>query len=1004
MGNSRTYRYNTSVMRRFWLLLLTLTSLFGGKGAASTSPALSLLGRLPLRFEANRGQADAGVCYVARGGAYSVALTDRGSFLRLRSGPEGRPTVVETRFLRASAAARIEPEELSITQTNYLRGNASEWITGVASYARVRYRGLYPGIDVVFYGNEGKLEYDILVAPGARVSAVLFSIAGIASERLDNDGNLVLTTSAGRVMWQKPVVYQIAGTGRKAIPGRLVLRGRRRIGFAVGSYDHNLPLIIDPTLNYATFLGGSGNEAARAISVDGQGNVYIAGFSDSLNLPFTAGSVQAAYRGGSASFSLGGDAFIAKINPQGTAVVYNTYLGGNADDVATALAIDGSGNAYVAGFTNSNNFPVTPGAASRTFGGAGGNQFHHFGDAFVAKLSPDGKSLLYATFLGGSQDDAAMAIALDSQQNAYIAGITQSPNLPATGNAYQKTYRGSGGQPPFCAGCGPNLVSGDVFVARLSPDGAAWNFVTYLGGASDDMAGAIAVDATGVYVAGSTLSRDFPTTSGAFSVTYRGASMDNLQPVMKFGDAFLAKLSLDGSRLLASTLLGGTSDDAITAVALDQGGSGAVYVTGNTQSSDFPTTAGAYSAAFKGPRSIPDGKGVLTGDCFVAKIAADFRTLVFSTYIGGSFDDGGLAIATDSAGDALVAGFTYSSDFPVTSDALQRPPAGNALAHGFLLRLSPTGTALQYSTILGGNSSDIIFAMAVDTGGNAYLAGNTDSSNFPVTSGVLQSRFAGDQDSNGPMGDAFVAKIAGVFPAAQIQLNAVTNAASYASGGVSAGEIVTLFGGGMGPSNLVTAAVDSTTGRLATSLSGARVLFDGIAAPLVYVSDKQSSAVVPYEALGHSSTQVTVEYNGASSSALTLPVVAAAPGLFSANQQGRGPGAIYNQDNTVNSSSNPASSGQIIVLYGTGEGQTVPPVSSGTIANSIVPKPVQPVSVTIGGIAATDIRYAGTVPSFVVGLLQINVVVPTGVPPGDQPVEVTIGSAKSQANLTVAIR
>jgi uncharacterized protein (TIGR03437 family) len=979
-----------------------LLSTAPGFGAVQTA---SLLNGLPLRFEANRGQADPRIRYMAHGAGFSLSLDHQGIVLNLRSRSNGASAMVGMRLAGARKHAAIDGVDRTVTQTTYILGEQT--IQDVPSFRRVRYRGVYPGIDLMFYGNGRELEYDVLAAPGSNVSAVRFELSGILGARVDEAGNLVLASGIGEIVWKKPVIYQLANGARNPIDGRFLLKGSRLVGFDVGRYDHSQPLVIDPALSYSTYLGGSQDESARGIAVDSQGNVYIAGFTNSPNLPFTANSFQPAYAGGSTTNIPTGDAFIAKINPEATAVIYNTYLGGSGDDIGMALAIDSTGAAYVTGFTDSTNFP-TKNSTRRYAGGgtAAAMTFHTLGDAFITKLNPAGNALVYSTYLGGNLDDAGTAIAVNSAGIAFVAGITLSTNFPVTPSAYQTTFGGTGGNPEFCAVCGPDYEFGDAFVASVSADGSSFNFVTYLGGSQDDMASAIAVDPTGVYVGGSTLSSNFPTTAGAFQRTYAGASPESLQPVLLFGDAYVAKLSLDGKTLLHSTYIGGNYDDAILSIALDPttpNGPSAVYATGFTESSNFPDAKGSYH----GPTSDPNGKAVTEGDVFVAKLASGFNSLDYAILIGGSFDDAGQAIAIDGAGDAIVAGSTYSSDFPVTTGALQQQPSGSLTSHGFLLKLDPTGSNVLYSTSINGNGDqgEIAFGVVLDASGNAYVTGMTDSSNFPVTAGVFQPVFGGGTDNSGPVGDAFIMKVSGMGAAEHVSVAAVDNAASYATGSVSPGEIVTIFGGGMGGTTLVTAEVNQTTGELDTTLNGTTVTFGNTPAPLVYASATQVSAIVPYELAGQASTQMTVQYNGASSSAVTIAVVTAGPGVFTANASGSGAGAILNQDSTYNTASNPAKPGDIIVLYGTGEGQLNPPGVTGSIASGpTYPNPVLPVSVSIGGIDATaGIAYAGSAPTFVEGLLQINVKVPQ-VGAGPQPLVVKIGNFTSQANVTVYVQ
>lgn len=446
---------------------------------------------------------------------------------------------------------------------------------------------------------------------------------------------------------------------------------------------------------------------------------------------------------------------------------------------------------------------------------------------------------------------------------------------------------------------------------------------------------------------------------------------------------------------------------------------GAVYVTGVSSSADFPTTPGAYQRTNKGPTALAITKTVLLGDAFVTKFKPDGTAQIYSTLIGGNDDDIGWAIAVDAAGNAYVAGFTNSTNFPVTADALQRTFGGaggqdQPIGDGFLLKLSADGATLGYSTYFGGKQDDSFAGMATDAAGGIYLTGSTESPNFPVTPGAAQRSFGGMTFSGRPLGDAMVVKISGLFPPAfdpigtcaapPISITSVANAASNAKDTFAAGEIVTISGSGIGPQTLVNAAPDPVTGRYGSLLAGARVLFDGVPATMLYASDTQSRAIVPYSVAGASSTKVQAVYNCVQSAPLTLIVAAASPGLFSAANSGSGQGAILNEDGSPNSADNPASAGALITLSGTGEGQTSPPGVDGQVATDTLPVPILPVSVTIGGIDAPDIQYAGVAPMAVAGMFQVIVRVPDGVASGDQPVVVTVGGFSSQPNLTVAIQ
>jgi hypothetical protein len=690
----------------------TVPTAVGVPSGLATGPLLPSYGQLPLRFEANQGQTDAQVSFLARGSGYSLFLTPDQAVLRLqklsadpRAGaglPAGPGEVLRMQLVGANPAPQVAGLYELAAKSNYLIGNdPRRWHTDVPNYGRVAFRGVYPGVDLVYYGNQGQLEYDFVVAPGADPGAVRLAFQGAEAITLDAEGNLVLHTAGGDVVEHAPVLYQEAGGVRRAVSGHYVLVGADQLGFAVAGYDAGQPLTIDPVLSYSTFLGGSGLEEADGIAVDWAGSAYVAGVTQSANFPTTPGAFQTTKAGGN-------DVFVAKLSADGSGLVYSTFLGGGGFDGASGIAVDGAGNAYVAGLTQSADFPTTPGAFQTTYGGNG--------DAFVAQLSADGSALVYSTFLGGSGGDIANGIAVDGAGSAYVAGSTTSSDFPTTPGAFQTTYGGG-------------LVNGDAFVAKLSADGSTLAYSTYLGGSSGDVADGIAVDgAGGAYVAGYTNSADFPTTPGAFQTTYGGN-----------GDAFVAQLSADGSALVYSTFLGGSNGDYANAIAVD--GTGSAYVAGTTYSADFPTTPGAFQTTKNG-----------NSNAFVARLSADGSGLVYSTLLGGSGEDGAIGIAVDGAGSAYLAGQTYSANFPTTPDAYQTTYGGGSnFGDAFVARLSPDGSALAYSTYLGGSGDDVARAIALDGAGGAYVAGSTVSADFPTTPGAFQT-------TKGGSWDAFVAR------------------------------------------------------------------------------------------------------------------------------------------------------------------------------------------------------------------------------------------------------
>jgi hypothetical protein len=588
------------------------------------------------------------------------------------------------------------------TISNYFIGNnPSLWHTNIPNYGRVEYQDVYPGVNLVYYGNQQQLEYDFVVAPGADPGIISLAFQGIDSLSLDSQGNLLLQSGGGFVMEKAPVFYQERNGAHQPLSGQFVIEANDRVGFVVHGYDKNVPLVIDPVLSYSTYLGGSIVDEGLAIAVDGSGNAYVTGSTNSTNFP-TANPLQ-----GTNLASPQTEVFVSKLNASGSGLVYSTYLGGTggvAGDQGQGIAVDGSGNVYLTGFTFSSNFP-TLNAIQSVYGGNG--------DAFATKINSAGSALVYSSYLGGTGQDSASAIAVDSSGNAYITGKTSSADFP-TANALQGTNH-------------TPSQSETAFVTKLNPTGSAFVYSTYLGGSRGDLGNGIAADASGnAYVTGSTSSTDFPT-ANALQATQGGVT-----------DAFVSKLNSTGSALIYSTYLGGNSFEDGNAICVD--GSGNAYVAGDTRSANFPTV-NPIQAAF--------GGGSNTGDAFVSKINSSGSALVYSTYLGGSGDDKATGIAVDSSGNAYVAGVTNSTNFP-TSNPIQAASGGGNDA--FVAKINAGGSALAYSTYLGGSGNDQGAGIAVDGSGNAYVTGFTNSTNFP-TAGPIQSSFGGGTF------DAFVARI-----------------------------------------------------------------------------------------------------------------------------------------------------------------------------------------------------------------------------------------------------
>jgi hypothetical protein len=720
--------------------------------AVSQRDAGKAYGRLPLSFEANRGQTDAHVKFLSRGSGYVLFLTPREAVLRLlkprsqrlafgrqraaRAEPaeKANATILRMRLLAANPSPQVVGLDALPGKSHYFIGNDPEkWRRNIPHYARVRFCEVYPGIDLIYYGRQGQLEYDFVVSPGADPSAIRLALDGPDKLILDDEGNVVLHMEGGDIIQCAPTVYEKGDGARPEIRGRWVLLGKRELRFQVASYDPHRQLVIDPVLTYSTYLGGSLWDEAMAIAVDASGNAYVAGYTESDDFP-TAGPMQLPH-------ATDYDVFVTKLSQSGSALIYSTYLGGcqdcthSSDDEAYGIAVDSSGNAYVSGYTESDDFPVTPGAFATNNGG--------LRDAFLTKLYPAGDGLVFSTYLGGFWDDWASGIAVDASNNVYVAGETRSPDFP-TAPLYPYCVPGTC---PFQNHIAGEYGDRDAFVTKFNAVGSGLLFSTYLGGGYDDGASDIALDAAGnAYVTGNTRSPNFPTTPGAFDTTIGGVI-----------DGFVTKLSVLGSQLIYSTYLGGGSspivaghDDYPRAIAVD--GSGSAYVTGETYSNDFPTRS-AFDASFNGGE-----------DAFVTKLSADGRELAYSTYLGGEESDAGEDIAVDTSGCAYVAGWTSSADFPVASPIQELLDGRIQYPHYsdvFVTKLSPSGFRLLYSTYLGGGGSDYGNAIAVDASGNAYVTGRTSSTDFPLTPGRLciVGVTCPFQSSNTGSYDCFVSKI-----------------------------------------------------------------------------------------------------------------------------------------------------------------------------------------------------------------------------------------------------
>lgn len=617
-------------------------------------------------------------------------------------------TSLTLQFFRPNPEVKLEGLNEGKGKIHYLIGNdPAKWYKNIPIYYGLAYRELWTGVDLFLEGRNGKLKYTFVVQPQIDPQIIRFTYRGAKHLFLDEKGNLKIQTYHGMFTDKKPMGYQFKGGVKVDIATSFFKEtletGESLYGFQIGEdYDPCYPLIIDPDLLYSTYLGGSGDDEAVHIAVDSSGYAYVIGSTNSLNFPVVSGSYSQVNHGGLT------DVFVTKINPGGSSIVYSTYIGGSGFDQGCGIAVDSSGHAYITGSTDSPDFPTTPGAFQTALAG--------LDDAFITKLSPDGSTLVYSTYLGGSGEDGSSGISIDSSGHAFVTGETSSLDFPVTPGSFSTTYNGG---------------SSDVYVTKLDPAGASLLYSTYLGGSGDDESFAITVDASGnVYLAGDTDSLNFPVTSGAFSTAYNGGMTD----------AFISKLNPSGTSLMFSTYLGGSGFDRCCGLAVE--GDGSVFVTGDTDSLNFPVTFGAYQPFLAG-----------LDDAFVTKLNASGTSLLYSTYLGGSGFDAGLGIAVDGFGNAYITGETNSADFPVTPGAFQKIHAG--LDDVFVSQLDAAGN-LRYSTYLGGQGDDEGFGITLDSLGNAYVTGDTNSLNYPVKSGAFQIGNAG-------LFDSFVTKIP--FPA-----------------------------------------------------------------------------------------------------------------------------------------------------------------------------------------------------------------------------------------------
>jgi hypothetical protein len=719
----------------------------------------SLLSALPLSFEANRGQSAPDVHFVARGNGYTLYLTKTDAIVA-SAASHGHIAVPMARFhlIGTSTGTEIVGLGEQPGTTSYFTGSdPRRWRTGISLYDKVEYRQVYPGVSLTYYGTRGHLEYDFHLAPRARVQTIRFAISGTASPHLDSAGDLVV----GSLREARPIAYQLVNGRRHEVSSRYVFLAQDQVGFALGAYNHNLPLVIDPVvLSFSAIYGF--NDVITAIALDSAGYIYVTGYTN-VTPSIPVGQIITVTHSYTGTESMAGDsAFVAKINPYinlhhpQVTLIYSAYLGGSSSNTGLAIAVDSRGDAFVAGQTTSGDFPITTHAYQPCIKGSS--------SGFITKFNPSGRGIIYSTYLGGSTsntnqggDNAITGIAVDATGHAFVTGSTFAYNFPlavggvatdgAAGcpgwiyrNDTNRTQHGHPFQGSLGYGKGTLGSQEDAFVTKLSPNGSGLEYSTYLGGSGTDTASGIAIDGSGnAYITGQTNSPDFSSPRHAFQAQLVGTGTNS----------FVTKLNAQGTDVIFSTYLGETAGDKTHAIAVDRVGD--AYVTGET-AGGIPRTVGVVQPA--------SGGGI---DAFVTKLNAG-GVVTYSTYLGGAGDDIGYGIAVDAAGDAYVTGSTSSATFttPVfpLSRAVQGTLGGNRGGFGmldtFVAKLDPCGSKLLYSSYFGGTFVDTGTSIAVDPNGSAFIGGTTLSPNFPLLNAFAQQHYY-----QGPATNAFVAEIGG---------------------------------------------------------------------------------------------------------------------------------------------------------------------------------------------------------------------------------------------------
>jgi uncharacterized protein (TIGR03437 family) len=904
---------------------------------------------LPLVFEANRGQGAPQHTYVARSEGYTAG------FAASRVDFQAAGCAVLAMDFAGSQLSQPEAEAATGGIIRYYTNEAKG--AQAALFERIRYRDLYEGIDAVFYGQGHKIEFDLQAQPGADTSQVKLRFPLGTKLTVQRDGGLLIQRAGCGIGFGVPHTYQTHSGKRIPVPAKYVLRTPNEVAIAVKSYDTTQALIVDPVVRSATYLGGNRGDWFEAIRLDKQGNIILAGYMNGSTFPG---------RSGPGAIQNSRDALVVKLDPSGNQIRWVALIGGSGTDVFRNIAIDAEGAVYAAGSSDSTSVPLMrPFQPSRK-----GSR-----DALLAKFDANGQ-MVYATYFGGNKPQPctcaartdAWDIAVDARGLAYVVGGSYVADIPTT---VEQFYT-----PDY----------GDGFLSVFSPAGDRLEFSTYIGGSEKyDILRSVALDAQErVFVAGHSNSASIPMPLNAYQRRHGGGPT--------YGDILAARINITEQPAAKwferATWIGGYDDDQASMMTVDSAGN--VYIAGHSTSVNFPVSNGAPQSRLAG--------GVEYGDGVVVKLNADLTQRTWATFLGASGEDNLMDIRVDGRGRVYVAGHTNSHGLPVKGEPMSQQGVG---LDGYFARISANGESIDYLSYYGGAKTDYFDSLALGIGGRVWLTGGTYSSDLPVAweSGTHKN-LNGEYDGFLVEVDLGDGEPTGTIPAVQ----GISNAASYEANAIAPGQIVTLFGRNIGPSSLASLKLDAQ-GRVATEVSGTRVWFDQTPAPVLYAFEGQTAVVAPYSIAGKTKVAVRVEREGLYSETMNFDVAAAAPGLFTANASGKGPGAILNASGQLNNAANPAPAGSVIVLYGTGEGQTTPSGGDGKLATggaNELPRPLLPARVFIGGIEA-QVLYAGAAPGAVAGQFQMNAIVPSNLTIGQHEIVVQFGTYRSQAGVTVAV-